>query len=140
MRKTPDNQYRTPSVFLYTIFVFTLLIKLINIKKIKLYNMFWHSFLISAGAFFILTRMHERYFAPALPFLILLSYKNKKLSAICILASAIHLLNMYHWWWYPSLPPIVHFLSSISALYFLSSIFTIIFIYLVYDYFKQPTE
>ncbi len=137
MRKIPDNQYRAVSLVIFAVLIIFVLKKLYLETNIK--NIYWSSFLLSAGAFFILTRMHERYFAPALPFLILLSYKNKKLSAICILASAIHLLNMYHWWWYPSLPPIVHFLSSISALYFLSSIFTIIFIYLVYDYFKQPT-
>jgi len=57
---------------------------------------------------------------------------------IAVLASIIHLLNMYHWWWYPNLPWLFSIMSNTSTLYLLSSLFTLSFIYLTYEYFKKP--
>jgi len=136
MRKIPDTQYRLVSIIIFAFIVITILNK--YIKNINLKNAYWSSFLISAAAFFIMTRMHERYFAPALPFLLLLSYKNKKILSVYILASIIHLLNLYHWWWYPNLPQLFLMMSKTSSLYFLSSIFTLLFIYMTYVYIKKP--
>lgn len=138
MQKIPDGSYRILSLTIFIIFLITLFNKFI--RNISIQNIYWISLLTSAGAFFILTRMHERYFAPALPFLLLLSYKNEKILFIYLLSSIIHLLNLYHWWWYPNLPWLYGLMSSITTIYLLSFIFILIFLYSYYEYLRQPTE
>lgn len=59
--------------------------------------------LTSFTAFMVLTRMHERYLAPALPFMTISAASLPQLWPIYFLLSVGHLFNMYHNWWYPTL-------------------------------------
>jgi Gpi18-like mannosyltransferase len=62
---------------------------------------------ISLITFISMTRMHERYTFPALVPLFLLCFYHKKFVKYFILLTVTHLLNVYNWWWYPSLPPLI---------------------------------
>jgi len=138
MRKVPDNAFRLSSLVIFAGFLMLVLIK--YAKNINFKSLVWVSYLFSAGAFFILTRMHERYFAPALPFLLLLSYKNKKMLAIFLASTILHLLNLYHWWWFPNIPGLISFLSPIYNIQILSLLFTLVFLYSVYEYFQKTSS
>ncbi len=52
-------------------------------------------FLLSLTAFFLQTRVHERHLAPALPFLLLATFKPKTKLALYVFFSAYHLFNLY---------------------------------------------
>lgn len=68
--------------------------------------------LISFCAFMVLTRMHERYLAPALPFLALVSASKTQLRAVFLLVSLGHLVNLYHEWWFPYLTNLVPLIDT----------------------------
>ncbi|OGD08530.1 hypothetical protein A2397_06155 [Candidatus Amesbacteria bacterium RIFOXYB1_FULL_44_23] len=67
--------------------------------------------IIGFTSFLVLTRMHERYLAPALPFLAIAASGRKQLWPIYLLVSFCHLLNMYHNWWFPEMPQIADFVA-----------------------------
>ena len=52
-------------------------------------------FLLSLTAFFLQTRVHERHLAPALPFLLLTTFKPKTKLALSVFLSVYHLFNLY---------------------------------------------
>jgi hypothetical protein len=80
-------------------------------------NTFFVSLLISLFSFVVLTKMHERYLAPTLPFLALLSATQSSwLWIIYFLVSVVHLSNLYHNWWYPRIPELVTWLSQESTI------------------------
>lgn len=68
--------------------------------------------LVSFGSFMFLTRMHERHLEAALPFLLLLGVKDKKILLIFLYLSIFHSLNLYHNWWAPRFGFLVEVLSS----------------------------
>lgn len=68
-------------------------------------------------SFLVLTRMHERYLAPALPFLAILSATSRWYWPIYVFVSLVHLLNMYHNWWVPTIPVWVSFISQWPVIY-----------------------
>lgn len=52
-------------------------------------------FFLSLAAFFLQTRVHERHLAPALPFLLLTTFKPKTKLTLYAFLSAYHLFNLY---------------------------------------------
>lgn len=52
-------------------------------------------FFLSLAAFFLQTRVHERHLAPALPFLLLTTFKPKTKVTLYAFISAYHLFNLY---------------------------------------------
>jgi Gpi18-like mannosyltransferase len=94
--------------------------------------------LISFCSFMVLTRMHERYLAPAIPFLALVSASKKQLRPIFYLVSAGHLINLYHEWWFPYLDRVVPIIASWNTIYFVILLFTISWISWSAVYFHDP--
>lgn len=82
-------------------------------------------------AFFMLTRMHERYLLPAIPLLVL-GFANKKLLTVTCVMSLFSFLNHYHNWWAPRIPWLVEFVShptTILVIVVSSYIFSATYIY-----------
>lgn len=67
---------------------------------------------ISLITFIFMTRMHERYTFPALIPLLVLCFYDKKFIKYFIILTITHLLNVYNWWWYPSIPPLITILKT----------------------------
>lgn len=68
--------------------------------------------LTSFAAFLFLPRMHERYFYPTLLLLTVIAGVNKKYWGAFFALSMIHFLNLYHFWWFPRIEPLVQVLSN----------------------------
>ncbi len=64
-------------------------------RKITLYLLILFSAITSLNYYFFLTRMHERYLAPAVIFLTILVFLKKKHSFALIYFSALYFLNLY---------------------------------------------
>lgn len=92
--------------------------------------------LSALAAFLFLTRMHERHLEQALPFLLLVGLKNKKVLWIFLFLSVFHFLNLYHNWWAPRIPILVGILLQTAVLNILMLTATISFIALSVQYFK----
>jgi len=73
------------------------------VKKIQLKNLLSSMGLTSLLAFLLLTRMHERYLASALPFLAVLTATSPIYAGMYALVSFGNLINMYHNWWVPTI-------------------------------------
>lgn len=87
-----------------TVFIILYLILVINFLKNRTNKSFINLLgLVSMTAFMVLTRMHERYLAPTLPFLAVSAAVSPQLWPIYLLITLGHLYNMYHQWWYPTL-------------------------------------
>jgi len=87
--------------------------------KFKSTKIFAAAALSNMSAFFFLTRMHERYLAPALVFLLLWASSRRVLLPVFVFLSLFHFLNLYHNWWAPRIPLLVTWLSffmTINAL------------------------
>ena len=84
---------------------------LLLIKRPGYKNIFFLNAVIPALAFLVLTRMHERYFAPVLPFLVLAAAFSPGLWLVYVAGSVVHLANLYHLWWFPPIPPVIAWLS-----------------------------
>ncbi len=82
---------------------------LVSRKNTALINLFG---LLAFTSFMFLTRMHERYLAPVLPFMAISASKNRQLWPIYFLVSLAHLINMYHQWWFPDIPVLVPLVSA----------------------------
>ena len=95
---------------------FLLLISLGLFKKFSSKNVVIAAFLCGFAAFLFLPRMHERYFFISLVFLALASSFNRYWLSVFILFSIIHFFNLYHFWWYPQIPFLISFLSSIVVI------------------------
>lgn len=54
-------------------------------------SLFW----LSLAAFFLMTRVHDRHLAPALPFLLLASYRFRPKLAFYLVLSVYHMINLY---------------------------------------------
>lgn len=64
-------------------------------KKFRLQDAGNYLFFLSLVAFFFQTRVHDRHFAPVLPFLLISSYQNKFKIPLYLFLSAYHLFNLY---------------------------------------------
>ncbi len=86
---------------------------------------------ISMVVFTFMTRMHERYTFPALIPLFILCYYDKKYRKYFILLSITHCLNIYNWWWVPSVPPLISLLKTNFIIRLISLFNTVITLKLV---------
>ena len=95
--------------------------------------------LTAFSSFMFLTNMHERYLYPVFPFLTILVVKQRKLLPVFIGVSLISLLNLYNFWWFPRIEPVITVMSFGNRLMprILGFIQFIFYLYL-YNYFK-PT-
>lgn len=87
----------------YFIFILVLLLIFIPLfkNKAKPIEYVFAAGLIPFAAFLFLTRMHERYLEPSLPFLLLLATKRKSFLVPFLYVCFFHLVNLYHNWWAP---------------------------------------
>ena len=85
-------------------------------KTLSLKNILSTMGMTALLAFWILTRMHERYLAPALPFLAILSVTSPVYIFLYIVVSFGNLVNMYHNWWVPTIPSWVAWTSLWSTI------------------------
>ena len=79
-------------------------------------------------------RVHERYLYPAIALFPLLLVQKPKLKKIYFVASFIFFLNLYHWWWFPNIPPLVYLLDLEIVERVLSFANLTIFFLLFHDY------
>lgn len=88
-------------------------------RRLTFRSLFHISTLFPLLAFLLLTRMHERYLAPVLPFLVLGALYNPVLWLVYAAVSFVHLANLYHLWWFPDFPYLVNWLLNWSHIQFL---------------------
>ncbi len=96
--------------------------------------------LISFCAFMVLTRMHERYLAPALPFLALVSASKPQLRPVFILVSVGHLVHLYHEWWFPYLTNLVPLIDTWNTVFGVIVLFIISWISWSAVYFHERRQ
>jgi dolichyl-phosphate-mannose-protein mannosyltransferase len=85
--------------------------------------------LFSFISFLFLTRMHERYLYPLFPYATMLLGYFPSTGIIYAAVSVVHLLNLYHLFWQPEIPNLIHAYShewfpkllSISGIFLLFS-------------------
>lgn len=94
-------------------------------RKLTFTPVFLSSALMPMLSFLVLTKMHERYFAPALPFLVLAAAKRPWVWLIYVTVSLAHLINMYHLWWFPPIPDLISLISQWSTIEYVAGAFTI---------------
>lgn len=95
---------------------------------------------ISLVTFCLLTRMHERYTFPALIPLLLLCFHDKKYIHLFIILSISHFLNVYNWWWFPQIPPLISFLKLDIIIRIISLINLILLVCTLYFQFCKSDE
>lgn len=94
-------------VGLFTIYFLLRLNEGILPKKV-----FLSSALLSFAGFLFLARIHERYFYFTLLFLAPLVAFDRRVKHAFWALSAIHLLNLYHFWWVPRIEVLIELLST----------------------------
>lgn len=105
-------------------------------KKPKEKNLFFSLALVAMLSFIFMTRMHERYLYPFFPYVtILIGFSPLTLIAY-IAISVVHLLNLYHLFWQPSIPVLID-IYSYEWLPNLLSLFTIILLFSYIYLFKS---
>lgn len=85
-------------------------------KKQDAVTLLFAATLLPFATFLFMTRIHERHFEPVLPFLLLLSVRDKKLLWIFVFLSIFHFANLYHNWWAPRIQPAVEMLSQVPVI------------------------
>jgi Gpi18-like mannosyltransferase len=128
----------TYRVWGYLIFIglFAATLPRLAIKKINKQNILLVGTIIAIGAFLFLTRMHSRYLAQALPFVLVLAAYKKIYFYLYAFLSAFLFINMYHNWWAPRVDLFVNLFSST---YFINSMIVAligIFFALLYKYLR----
>jgi len=105
--------------------VFSLLVILkLTFSQMSFPRLFLATSLLPMLSFVLLTKMHERYLAPALPFLALSAASHRRLWPIFAAISLSHLANLYHEWWFPRIPILVNWLSSWAAIQLMAATIT----------------
>jgi hypothetical protein len=89
------------------------------------------------SSFLFMTRMHERYLEYTLPFLLLISIKDKRMLYGFIFLSLFSFLNLYHNWWAPRINPLVNLLSSVDFVNLLTIIAITFYAYSLYRFFNK---
>ncbi|MEK7090940.1 MAG: hypothetical protein AAB887_00350 [Patescibacteria group bacterium] len=128
--KIPDANYRVWGYSLFGACLFFILSR-------KSISVFPAATLIVMAAFFLLTRMHERYLLPALVFLIFWLARDRRLLPVFIYLSLFHWLNLYHNWWYPRWPALVALLTPIFNIQILTLVALLAFIWLLWRYYAR---
>jgi len=123
--------YRTWGILLSLPLFLVVLIKLW--QNIKIDKVFQACLLITLIIFLFMTRMHERYLFPVIPFLAVLTIINsRKFKWAYIFFSLSFLFNLYHNWW---IPPINFFINLISNPIFVKILIggnLLFFLYLIF--------
>lgn len=140
---TPDTRYLGPLTYqvwgwlLFGLFYLPLIFYFI--KNISKQTTLWLLAFTSFTAFTFLTNMHERYLYPLFPIFTILAIKYKKLLPFYIILSAIHLLNLYNFWWVPKIELLMTFMSSFDriATRILGAFTVLIYLYMYYYFFKN---
>lgn len=107
-------------------------------KHEKEETLFYALFLSALASFLFLTKMHERYTMLILPFLLLLSLKDKNLMKWFLVFSLFSFLNLYHSWPVPHLEALFQALDTpliYSTLAFLQ--ITLFFYFLRIYFYKR---
>lgn len=91
--------------------LFTLLISYSLFRKFSTNRLLWASILLTFSSFLFMTRMHERYLFPIFAPLALLVCQNELSRAKYYLVSFIHIVNLYHLWWFPRIGLLVNIFS-----------------------------
>lgn len=101
----------------YLIFAIFFLMALYVVRKsIEDYKVIWAASLISFASFLFLTRLHERHLEQTIPFLLLVSLKDKRIMPIFVYVSLFSFMNLYQDWWAPRIPVIVNILSEVNII------------------------
>lgn len=111
----------------------------ISFVKSKTKNIFWLLSMVAFSSFMLLTNMHERYIYPFFPFFTVVAMSNRKLLPVYLAISAISLLNLYNFWWYPKINLIVEFLSFGDRFMprFLGLVMFILYLYIFRIFLRQ---
>lgn len=80
-------------------------------RKQDVKSVVWGLAIISSSYFMLATNMHERYLYPLFPYLTILVIYYRLLIPLYAIMSLIHLINLYHFWWYPRIELLVSLLS-----------------------------
>lgn len=128
----------------YLLFGAVLIYGLFILWKSKLdeYLTIYITSLISFSSFLFMTRLHERHLEPTIPFLLLISIKEKKLMPIFIFVSLFYIINLYQDWWAPRINNLVDIFSNVDVIIWLVFILLGCFIYMLalfYNAFKKTT-
>lgn len=107
---------------------------ILNKFRDKKTNIFFALTLVFTASFLFLPRMHERYLFPAFVFFPILVAKFPKLARAFVLLSAVFLINLYHWWWIPAIPPLMAFFDLELVVRGLSAVNLSVFGYLLWKY------
>lgn len=118
-------------ISLFITFTFFLFICFRFYKNYNLNQLLLSLVQTSLIAFTFMTRMHERYTFPALIPLFLLCFYNKKFTKYFVILTLTHLINVYHWWWYPRLDFLVSILDWEPTIRLISLINVIVTLILV---------
>lgn len=95
---------------------------------------------ITLISFSLITRMHERYTFPALIPLFLLCFYDKYFIKYFLLLTLTHLLNVYNWWWYPPINPLINLLKIDLTVRLISLINLLITFNLLYFQLKHEKK
>lgn len=128
--------------------IFSVIITVI-LSLIIIYNLYRHYSInnlllslvnITLVTFTIMTRMHERYTFPALiPLFVLCFYRRYYIKYFFIL-TLTHMLNVYNWWWYPSINPLINLLKNDLSVRIISLINVLITFKLFYIQLKHREQ
>lgn len=138
LKKIPDSTNVFANISASTIgtFAFLVLSILPLVKYVKKPFSWKRTFLISGYmpliAFSVLTKMHERYSAPLLPFLALVAIFDPWFWPVYIIASLAHLINLYHEWYFPRILGFDTFVTQPWVIYGCSIIFALVACVLLY--------
>ena len=86
------------SVRIWSLLLLAITLTFVSFKLWKRYEISLAAnalFYLSLAAFFLQTRVHERHLAPALPFLLLTTFKPKTKVTLYVFLSVYHLFNLY---------------------------------------------
>lgn len=127
--------YQHWGYILYTLFITLPAIKFFNLTKsvvnmldkgfIK--NLFSFLLILSLSYFFFLTRMHERYLAPAIVFSVVLSFFDRKYIPVFLGISVINLVNLYKGLYKPE----INFLVILANTTLVLNLLVLIYIWLM---------
>ncbi len=93
-------------------------------------------FFTSLAGFLLLTKMHERYVILYLPFLVLLTWKDKRYLRWLVLLTALGFLNMYKNWPVPRFQELINILNADIVIRLISAGHVLSFLYLFYQWLR----
>jgi len=118
MQITPLTTARQFSFFLTLLIHLRLYFNLYKKYSNKRILLTWVN--LSLVTFTFLTRMHERYTFPALIPLTILCFQDKSYLKYLTIITITHMLNVYNWWWWPQIQPLISFLKVNLVVRFIS--------------------